>query len=274
MVQRQQSLADLLADDMGNLRPEVVDLVMGRAPLRVVHQNRHIPRWVFVCLGIVVLIIIISSLSDKDEVDDVASRRDMREYLVENTPEREIPNVENRSPVVRYGPPPEKAYPKRLWKKHTAQVQNQRSVAFSNKPKTQMNTRPQYNQEAVTKAKVKTQPLGLLGKAKVFGYDVNIRKSPSLRARVIRQTDQGERFQVMSFSDGWYKLRLDGSEYGYIFGAYLLPLDFRLDSNMVGVARDGKKLLLTECRYRDMYQIIRPNGERDYIRKYYVRIVN
>ena len=38
---QEQNLADLLADDQGNLRPEVADILMGERPRRRIHQPRR-----------------------------------------------------------------------------------------------------------------------------------------------------------------------------------------------------------------------------------------
>jgi hypothetical protein len=213
---REQNLADLLADDTGNLRAEVADLLMGDGPQRGARQHRFIPRWFI--LGFLALTfflvarLIVSSMRNE-------ARHEMRQAYQQ---------VENVEP--------------------------------DGKPE------PVQESQPVSKK-------GRFGKAKVFGYKVNIRQSPSLKAFIIGKTNQGEVFQVLSFSDGWYRILLENKQPGYIFGAYLSPIDFELSSHRVGITRDGTKLLLTPCQYQGYYQVILPNGESHYIRKSHVRIV-
>lgn len=215
-MRREQSLADLLADDTGNLRAEVADLLMGDGPQRGTPRQRIIPRWF--TLGLLALIFfviarfIVSSMRDE-------ARHEMRQAY------QQVENVES-----------------------------------DGKPE------PVQESQPVSKE-------SRFGKAKVFGYRVNVRQSPSLKGSIIRKTNQGEVFQVLSFVDGWYRILLENKQPAYIFGAYLLPIDFELSPHKVGVTRDGTKLLLTPSQNQGHYQVILPNGERRYIRKSHVRII-
>ncbi|MBW2063311.1 MAG: SH3 domain-containing protein [Deltaproteobacteria bacterium] len=215
-MRREQSLADLLADDTGNLRAEVADLLMGDGPQRGTRHQRFIPRWFI--LGLLALTFFVVAKFIASPMKNQAGDDGTQAY------------------------------------------QQGRTVKID------------HEQEPVQEA----QPVSKenrFGKAKVFGYKVNIRQYPSLKGSIIRKTNQGDIFQVLSFSDGWYQILLENKQAAYIFGAYLLPIDFELSSHKVGVTRDGTKLLLTPSRYRCHYQVILPNGERRYIRKSHVRVI-
>jgi hypothetical protein len=112
-----------------------------------------------------------------------------------------------------------------------------------------------------------------LGKARVFGFNVNIRRFPSLNSPIVRQTNQGESFYVLSFSHGWYEVVIGKGKVAFIFGAYLLPMDFKIPSHWIGLAKDRTKLLLAEDYRSDWFQIIMPNGKKRYIRKKNVQVV-
>jgi len=219
---RDINLADLLADDTGNIRPEVAGLLMEERPLRRVVPWRQIriPAWFI--LGLVTLIILKAIFSGSDKLRD---------------------GIQIARPVI---PSSEAAA-------------SESSASAATEPKlTQGNlVREQY----------------YLGKGRVFGFRVNIREQPSLDGLIMGQTNQNEVFQIISFEDGWYQVLLGGRRIGYIFGAYLLPMDFSVAPYRVGVARDKTKLLLSESRHQDWYKVIFPNGEERYIRRRHVRIV-
>jgi len=114
----------------------------------------------------------------------------------------------------------------------------------------------------------------LLGMAKVFGYDVNIRESPRTDSIVVRQVSQGEIFQVISYSDGWYEIKAEKIESGFIFGAYLLPIDFNHPFLWNGLSKDNKKLLLTKAHRPSTFKILTPDGTNKFIDKSHVKIIN
>lgn len=220
-MRRQVTLADLLADDTGNIRPEVAGLLMEeRSPRRVPRGRMRIPPWFIV--GLVILSILKALFSGS---------------------EKPMGGIKISPPVPL----------------SCEAVATDRSKFAAVEPK-------------LTQADFVQDPCSL-GKGRVFGYRVNIRKQPTLDGLIIGQTNQGKLFDVLSFNNGWYQIRLDDGRIGHIFGAYLLPMDFDVAPYRVGVTRDNTKVLLTECRHQEWYRIISPNGEDGYIRKRHVSIV-
>jgi hypothetical protein len=74
---------------------------------------------------------------------------------------------------------------------------------------------------------------------------------------------------VLSFENGWYQILLQGKR-AFIFGAYLLPLDFSISPYRVGTF-DGVALLLKQFVYKGWYEILEPDGEKKYIHEKYVK---
>lgn len=256
--QRQQSLADLLADDTGNLRPEVADIVMGEMPQRRVNRPRRriqlrpipIPTREIILIGSLILAFFIGRIFNSSIKDTkVGEKKEIQEQIQEH--------VQN-------------------------QIQTQNHVQIKNKVKEQINEqvriqdhyqgRPTMQREAVQTPWQERRNSGL-GKGNVFGYNVNIRQAPSLKSPIIAKANQNETFKVLSFSDGWYQVLLGNNSRGYIFGAYLLPMDFNVSQYKVGVGENGRKLLLTQSRNGGWYQEVLPNGQRRDIQKGSVRIV-
>lgn len=54
---------------------------------------------------------------------------------------------------------------------------------------------------------------------KVIAYDVNIRASASTEASVIGHADYGDQFEVVTSENGWYHVRLDSGQTGWIHSA-------------------------------------------------------
>jgi N-acetylmuramoyl-L-alanine amidase len=54
---------------------------------------------------------------------------------------------------------------------------------------------------------------------KVTAYDVNIRSGPGTENKVIDHADYGDSYEVVTTSDGWYQVRLDGDRTGWISAA-------------------------------------------------------
>ncbi len=56
---------------------------------------------------------------------------------------------------------------------------------------------------------------GLRNKVIVIARDVNIRKKPTTNSQVIRSASIGEQFRMVSYANGWYRVKLS-NRYGYI----------------------------------------------------------
>jgi N-acetylmuramoyl-L-alanine amidase len=54
---------------------------------------------------------------------------------------------------------------------------------------------------------------------KVTAYDVNVRSGPGTENKVIDHADYGDSYEVVTTSDGWYQVRLDGDRTGWISAA-------------------------------------------------------
>jgi len=250
MVLIEPSLAELLADDMGNLRADAVEAILGDPPRRVNRPRRWAIRCLFSASALILLIIIIRALS---------SEVDKGRYVATTQKQPKVPSADqiviNRSKD------------KRLLKKTN---ESQATFSFGSlEDATRLSVKNKKNP-------LNSRPLQImkhLGKAKVFGYDVNIRRFPRVGSPIVRQTNQGEVFLVYSFSGGWYEIALGEDQAAFIFGAYLLPLDFKLSSHWVGIAKDRTKLLLTKDDRRGWYQVILPDGTIRYVRKNDVQVV-
>jgi len=64
----------------------------------------------------------------------------------------------------------------------------------------------------------------LFNKAKVLGFNVNVREKPNVNSKIMKKVNRGNIFKVQSFEDGWFKILLDDQKSGYIFGWYLEPI--------------------------------------------------
>ena len=279
-MQRQQTLADLLADDTGNLRPEVADLLMERprqqrvAPIiqRAARREITIRGWVLALVALGFLVTIFFALPSEDE-----RQRETAPVPRQNIfqADRQAANMVNLTKAkgfaynidVRQSPSPETS--KVI---HARQQEASPLVSFFDEHERQKEPGPATEQDAIQDGNHEGNTPNL-GRARVFGFNVNVRRSPSLQSPVIRKTNQSDTFPVLSFSDGWYEVLLENDKCGYIFGAYLLPMNFQIASHMVGIARDRTKLLLAPSRYQGRYQVILPSGERHYIRESDVRVL-
>ena len=300
MVERATSLADLLADETGNLRPEAIDLLINiqpqggqqpgfQPPRGQAPRRRRLWRWFFTSLILGVSIILIKTFisnhigpnrsievltapfvasqaedqneltipfqqgpegaaQDSDRTVSV-SRRMLQNFT--NT----IEGLKQRLPLAGKGQPNSvsQAVFLSVNDPEAKDIANDKGSTFLNPP--QLTTSM------------------ILGKAKTIGYHVNIRQAPRLNSNIIRQTSQGEIFLVGSFSRGWYEIMFEDSRPGYIFGAYLRPLDFQLPAHWLGVARDCTKLLLMTSQCPACWQVILPDGTRRSIHKNDVRII-
>jgi hypothetical protein len=110
-------------------------------------------------------------------------------------------------------------------------------------------------------------------KGRVIGDNVNVRGEPSLQGQIIQKVHQGQVLEVLSFVDGWYRILLEDQRPGYIFGAYLLPLDFESCPYLIGMTKSQTKVLLKEVNHPIYYQVILPNGQKGMIRKDNVALI-
>jgi len=254
MVLREPSLAELLADDMGNLRPDAVEAIIGDPPRRVNRPRRWAIRCLFLASASILLIIIIKALSG--EVDK-------GRYVATTQIQPKAPSADQ----IGKDRSKNRGKDKSLLKKT-----NESLATFSFGSLEDATRLPKTNK----RNPLNNRPLQImrhLGKAKVFGFDVNIRQFPRVGSPIVRQTNQGEVFPVNSFSNGWYEIALGEDQAAFIFGAYLLPLDFKLSSHRVGIAKDRTKLLLSKDDRRDWFQVILPDGTRRYVGKNDVQVV-
>jgi uncharacterized protein YgiM (DUF1202 family) len=103
-------------------------------------------------------------------------------------------------------------------------------------------------------------------KGRVLGDNVYIREMPSLKADIIKLAMQGDIVDLLSFANGWYKISLENHKSGYIFGAFLSPLDFDSYPFRPGMMKDQNKVLLKVDGPTGYYQLIYPDGRKGLIR--------
>jgi hypothetical protein len=275
MVQRVDSLADLLADDEGNFRPEIVDLINQPLPARRRPDAESI-RWLLYGIGLFLLLMpIVLALSQEDKPKVQPDRGGERVFETER-------NTEEATNLKRAGSFYQEGEGKHLPDEGAAagSIASQNSELHFVSVSPLYHARPEEDQpkaDANIESPADPSPPAAapdaLGRGKVFGYHVNLREGPSLNAAIIRQTSQGELFTVLSFSNGWYRLNLPDEQPAYIFGAYLLPLDFSIAFHHVGVDDRQRKILLASCPYPEQYRLILPDGSTQFIGKDHVRII-
>jgi hypothetical protein len=253
MVQREPSLAELLADDTGNFRPEMVDLFTIDQPQPAYRRRRSVMPWLIACIISILLIFIIKALLDKDDKE----RYRAHSKIKSNMESRLSTSPSNHS----------KAFPENSI--GAIKVNNKRLLRNTMEDKRHFPANNKGNSLNNRYHQVKKH----LGTAVVFGFNVNIRQFPRLSSPIFRQTNQGENFQVLSFSNGWYEVVMGENQAAFIFGAYLLPVDFKLSSHWVGLTMDRTKVLLAEDYRSEWFQIILPDGKKHYIRKKEVKVV-
>jgi hypothetical protein len=218
-MERPPSLAEILADETGRIRPEVADLLMEPNPERPRPNPRPQPRppvqrqpfrlrWVVI--GLIVLIIYL---------------------LIPQCPKRATPVLQNPESTV---------VPERI--AITPPITPPRPV--------------EKKQEGQT-----------IKNGRVLGDNVNIREQAGLQFPVIKMVHQNEIVTVLSFQDGWYKIRLEDQKSGYLFGAFLLPLNFDSFPYRAGVTRDQTRVLIKIEENRIYYQLISANGQSSLIKK-------
>lgn len=339
MVQREPSLADLLADDMGNLRPGAVDLLIRDQPRRVCRRRRWAIRRLFIAFALILLIIVIKALSDEDDkglyistTNREATKKHKQStgwpsYTKDIVPISEKKRIEGQNakdeltgnkqeitddfsfahslynqtsqkqpkapPAIQIGIGEDNIRGKDtnflkktnnshhqsiktlITRSSSSQTENGHKIGKHIKPKIKNMNRKEKKAVSAESKKLETYSkiTSYLSTAMVFGFNINIRQSPHLDSPIVRQTNQGEVFIVQSFTRGWYKVVLEDDQLAFIFGAYLLPIDFKLSSHWVGLAKNRTKLLITANHHPDQFQVILPDGTKRYIRKKNVRIV-
>lgn len=84
-------------------------------------------------------------------------------------------------------------------------------------------------------------------RAKVTAVTLNVRKTPSTDAVIVKQAAQGESFPLLESSNGWIKVQLQADASGYISAEYAKTYQ------LPGAAVDAKKkrlLFIPEQRHR------------------------
>ncbi len=194
---RQRTLAEILADDTGNIRPEVADLLMEpdqpRGQIQPVQSRFHhaaqvidrpVPnQWPpiqgqplssgLIAFGLAILTVLITLVVRQDLNSSAQAHHEVKAAVSGATVQ----------PLVK-----------------TEKVED------SIPAKQNLNTQVTYP-------------------AMVLREGFNIREKPSAQGETIKRVEEGEILNVLSFKDGWYKVVLD-ERIGYIFGVYiLLPRD-------------------------------------------------
>ncbi len=301
MAQSEFSLADLIADDEGNIRPEVAHIFMEAPPrrprrLRPVleqgnNQQGQWSPWVWIILVLIIssTFFVIKSCSKDDGIEEYLSQNDRtkhnnpmkteigkaqeienhrtgekyRDNPAQSSEDQSTPIIEKPEVVKR---PSGRSGIERQEKKPDAFVK----IPVQSPPTTEQGTKPTLENTM----KLTTNQQKYLGKASIFGVKVNIRRYPRLSSRVIRQARARETFSVISFAKGWYKVVIGNGQTAYIFGAYLLPINFINPTHVVGIDNQGRKILVSRHNSKGYLEKILPSGDTRPVKEKNVQIIN
>ncbi len=254
---RQPTLAEILSDDTGRIRPEFGDMLLEppprvQAPRRaqVARQAQAQPQplrpplgrgWIITGLIIFLLFFII------DVFRDFQARR------------VEPPDIVHREMVIE-PPLAPAAYIPTVYREAVAKdnvLINVKVTGVEESPNLPVTPRP------VEKEKI----------ARVIGDFVNIRTQPNLEADIIGKVKQNESLKVICFENGWYRVELVDHNTGYVFGAYVWPRNFDLYPYKIAMLKAGQeKILIKEMGHPSHYQALWPNGETTEVLKEDVEI--
>jgi hypothetical protein len=238
-MNRQPTLAEILSDDTGRIRAEVADLLM--QPQARVHpqqrvrqpQRAHWGRRFLVANFIILLFF--------SAIAAFSNSRPRRPEPIEVTQQVFAPAPVQARPAAPMEQPVEDGI--------TVEAKARNTEANSNPT-----TRPWS---------VPTWQTG-----QVIGDVVRVRAQPNLEAEVVSMAERGVILKVVSFNDGWYQVERDDHRPGYIFGAYLQPLDFDPAPYRVAITKaDQSKVLVKEVDQPLYFQALRPYGQTTWILK-------
>ena len=84
-------------------------------------------------------------------------------------------------------------------------------------------------------------------RAKVTAVTLNVRKTPSTDAVIVKQAAQEESFPLLESSNGWIKVQLQADASGYISAEYAKSYQFR---ELRSIQKKKRLLFIPEQRHR------------------------
>ncbi|MFA5942304.1 MAG: SH3 domain-containing protein [Candidatus Paceibacterota bacterium] len=240
-MRRQPTLAEILADDTGQIRAEVADLLMepNAGRMQPARQLRNDPwplgrAWIIFGLIIGLVFLVISALGNLSprRPDSVKTLQSSPDVKPRNLPESPLPSL-----PLPVQPAEKEPAENRIAMNPAVPIQDSRpAVPFS--------------------------PARAGKTGRVFGHSVSIRTQPSLQGEIIKDVNQDQILNILSFHNGWYQVALANQKSGYIFGAYLIPLNFDVSPYHAAVTNyDRTKLLIREAGHPFHFQVIWPDGQ-------------
>ncbi len=262
-MNRQPTLAEILSDDTGLIRPEVADLLLTPRP-RVLAQRRVVrqapavqpapPRLplgrVWIGIGIIIVLagIVISVIAN------IISRRVNAQENLANSFEPVAFEISAAPPVTVPAAAPA-----------VSASCSGTSQAVEYNVVTPVKA-PEIERDSDQSGQPMLFPAGKI--ARVLGDGVSIRTQPNLQSYILSKVKQNEIVNVISLDKGWYQVKLANQHSGYIFGAFLYPQDFDSSPYRVAIAKaDQTKMLVKDTGQTSYFQTIWPNGQIMWILK-------
>lgn len=88
---------------------------------------------------------------------------------------------------------------------------------------TSVNQTPSYTRNGVVSGQPATTTLGKVKVVNAIPW-LNVRDGGSLSAKIVDQVLPGQEFSFSIFINGWYKIKKDGKDFGWVFGEYVTKI--------------------------------------------------
>lgn len=238
-MQRQPTLAEILADDTGKIRAEIADLLL-EPNARRIQEMRQVPahraprgrEWIIFGLIVLLIFLVLNGIKDLN-----APRPDpVRTSGSPQFPAEPIPVIQDRT-------------------ENTIAVDDS-NIQMNSDATSQVPYSAEEPEVTVRTGKI----------VRVIVASVSIRMRPDLQAEILTDAEENQMMDVVSFHNGWYQVVLPDGNSGYIFGAYLSPLNFDVYPYRATISKDERtNLLIKDVNDPINYQVIRPDGQTTWI---------